>query len=416
MLNAKELRQRLADAAQRPGYNPNLIVRSAAAEYVEAMRSIVDKADSAGRSLLASEKRDFDKLEDELRRITLLGEEVREARERSLVTPAANIPPYAPDESADDPELRDAFVHYLRTGQAGPELRALSVGTDSAGGYAVPTGFRTKITERLKYYMPVRKVAEVISTDSGNDLPWPTNDDTSNTGNLLAENTQAVETDLVLGVKQLVAYKYTSDLVRASMELLQDADPALNLEGFLARKLGERIGRKQNTHFTTGTGTAQPQGIVTGATSGVTAASATVFTMDELIDLQHSVDVAYREPEPGAFVGWMMSDAAAKIARKLKASGTGDYLWQPPVQAGQPPMLLGFPVQINNAMSDPATGVKSVLFGNLTRGYVVRDVLNISVLVLNERYADYGQTGFIGFARADGLVQDAQAYRALTQA
>lgn len=332
------------------------------------------------------------------------------------------------EDSEDDRDVayREAFEVYVTRGMAdldreqrdllrenfqGKEGRAAGIGTGSAGGYLVPQGFRQKIIERQKAFGSVQTVATVLETSTGATLPWPTNDDTGNVGALLAENTQGSEQDITLGTAQLGAYKYTSKIVRVSLEFLQDVD-WLDAEAFLQRKFAQRLGRIHNQHFTTGTGSSQPQGIVTGATSGVTAASTTAITYDELIDLEFSLDDAYRE-SPNA--KYMFNSAVLKATRKLKDS-TGQYLWQPSVQAGTPNMLNGHEYITNPDMAVPATGVKSVLFGDFEAGYVVRLVKAFELIRLNERYADYGQVGFIGFDRADGLVQDSYAYRALTQA
>jgi HK97 family phage major capsid protein len=186
----------------------------------------------------------------------------------------------------------------------------------------------------------------------------------------------------------------------------------LDAEGFLRRKLGERVARIWNQHFTTGTGTNQPQGIVTGATTGVTAAAVADITFDELIDLEHSVDPAYRNSPR---VRFMLSDAALKVLRKKK-DGNNNYLWQPSVQAGVASVLMGHGYTINNDMAAPATGVKSVLFGDFQAGYLIRTVKEFALIRLDERYADFGQVGFLGFARADATTQDASAYKALAQA
>jgi HK97 family phage major capsid protein len=313
-----------------------------------------------------------------------------------------------------DPEQKQA----LRTGfvkQDAKEIRAAAgIGTGSAGGYLVPQGFRQSIVEKMKAYGAVQQVATVLNTNTGAVLPWPTNDDTGNVGALLAENTAAAEQDVTLGTAQLGAYKYTSKLVRVSLEFLQDVD-WLDVEGFLQRKFAERLGRIHNQHLTTGTGSSQPQGIVTGAVSGVTAAGVAVFTADELIDLQHSVDPAYRN-ERSKF---MLSDTALKLARKLKDS-QNRYLFQPGgvdgTAAGMPDTIAGSSYVVNQDMAVPATGVKSVLYGDFQAGYVVRLVKAFELIRLEERFAEFGQTAFIAFDRLDGLVQDNSAYKALTQA
>ena len=399
------------------------------------MTEIIDAAEAEGRGLTAEESQKYDAAEADLDKLTQDIE--RSKRHATHAERMADIDPIDPivnpgnegdEERGDGPNLYErAFAEYVQRGmaeletdlrtalrsgwQADKESRAQAVGTASAGGYLVPEGFRNQIVETMLDYGAVARVAQVITTNTGGVLPWPTNNDTGNVGALLAENTQVTEQDLTLGSAQLDAYKYTSKLVRVSLEFLQDV-AWMDAEGFLSRKLGERIGRIENQHFTTGTGTNQPNGIVTGATSGVTAAGVAAITGDELIDLVHSVDPAYRRSNRSRF---MLSDAALASVRKLK-DANDNYLWVPGLSTGQDDTLLGYGYEINQDMADPAAGVKSVLFGDFFAGYVIRRVRGIQMIRLDERYADYFQVGFVSFSRADGEVQDASAYKALTQA
>jgi len=297
----------------------------------------------------------------------------------------------------------------LRTGWVdGKELRAQGVATGAAGGYTVPAPFRAKLIEAQKFYSSMRDVAEVITTETGATLPWPTNDDTANVGAILSENTQVTEQDVTLGTNDVGAYMYTSKLVRVSLQLLNDS--AFNLESWLAGVLGRRIGRAQNAHFTTGTGTAQPEGIQTNAVIGKTGGTGqtTSVTYDDFIDLIHSVDPAYRN---SGRVGWMFNDATLGTARKLKDS-QGRPLWEPSVQVGVPDGLLGYKYTINQDMPVMAANARSVLFGDFQAGYLIRDVQDVQMLRLAERYADFLQVGFLAFARTDGTPQDTAAYKA----
>jgi HK97 family phage major capsid protein len=339
----------------------------------------------------------------------------------------------APEDSADKGSLGDepakgyteAFARYMRHGMAalahddqkvlqagfvqGPQ-NAAGVGTGAAGGYTVPPAFRAKLIERMNFVAAMRQLAEVINTETGASLPWPTVDDTANEGAILAENTQVTEQDVTFGQANLDAYMYTSKLVRVSLQLLQDN--AFGLEAWLANALGARIGRVQNRHFTVGTGVGQPDGIVTSASVGVTAAAVAAITYDELVDLTESLDPAYLA---GGNVRFMMSQAARKTLRKLKDSQNRP-LWEPSLQAGTPDSLMGYGLTLNNYMSAPATGVKSILFGDIREAYVIRDVSDFALLRLAERYADFLQVGFIGFQRSDGTLQNAAAVKALQQA
>ncbi|WP_455360016.1 phage major capsid protein [Streptomyces sp. SYSU K21746] len=297
----------------------------------------------------------------------------------------------------------------LRTGWVdGKELRAQGVATGAAGGYLVPAPFRATMVETMKFYGAMRNVAEIITTETGATLPWPTNDDTANVGAILSENTAVTEQDVTIGTNDVGAFMYTSKLVRVSLQLLQDS--AFDVESWLARKLGERIGRIQNTHFTTGTGTAQPEGVQTNATIGVTGATGqtTSVTYDDLIDLIHSVDPAYRQSGRSQF---MLNDASLAKVRKLKDTQNRP-LWEPSVQVGVPDGILGYGYTVNQDMPVMAANAKSILFGDFFAGYLIRDVRDIQTLRLAERYADFLQVGFLAFSRADATPQDASAYRA----
>lgn len=301
--------------------------------------------------------------------------------------------------------LTPEFRQFIKSGHDG-EIRAQGVATGASGGYLVPEGFRNDLVTRMKEYGGVRRVADVVTTESGNDLPFPTVDDTSNSGGILAENTQMTEQDVTLATKTLGAYMYTSKMVRVSLQLLQDS--AFDLDSWLARALAERIARAQNTHFTTGTGTSQPTGIVTGATVGVTAATGgtTTVTYDNLIDLITSVDSAYWNNAK-----WMMNVSTLSTIRKVKDADNRPLV-EPDVQAPGPGRLLGFPIEINPDMASPAASAVPLLFGDFEQGYVIRDVRQVEVLRFNERYGDYLQVGVTAFHRSDGIVRDAYAYRA----
>ncbi|KPL29073.1 phage capsid protein [Streptomyces anulatus] len=306
-------------------------------------------------------------------------------------------------------ELSSEERKVLRTGFVdGKELRAQGVATGAAGGYLVPPEFRAKMVEAMKFYGAMREVSEVITTQTGATLPWPTNDDTANVGAILAENSQVTEQDVTIGQADIGAYMYTSKLVRVSLQLLQDG--AFDIESWLPRKLGERIGRIQNTHFTTGTGSAQPEGVQTNAVIGKTGGTGqtTSVTYDDLIDLIHSIDPAYRNSGRQQF---MLADGTLAAVRKLKDT-QGRPLWEPSIQIGTPDGILGHGYVVNQDMPAMAANAKSILFGDFFAGYLIRDVLDVQMLRLAERYADYLQVGFLGFARADGTPQDTAAYKA----
>jgi len=278
------------------------------------------------------------------------------------------------------------------------EARAMSTTTDSEGGYLVPTDLGAAVEVALLEFGGVREVATVIRTETGSQIDLPTVDDSGNTGSIEGENDGLATTDVTFGVKSLNAYKVSSDLVKIPFELLQDS--AFDLASLLGRLLGERIARNSSALYTTGTGSSQPNGVVTASSAGVTAAGVAAITSDELIDLYHSVGRAYRRNGT-----WMMADSTAKYVRKLK-DGDNQYLWQPGLSMGLPDTLFGAPVITNDDMAALATGNKTVIFGDFSR-YYIRDVGAVRLIRLNERFADNDQIAWVAILRTDGELADA---------
>jgi len=282
------------------------------------------------------------------------------------------------------------------------EYRAQSVATPAAGGYTVPDETMRALEIALLDFGGMRRAATIIRTSSGADLPMPTVNDTANVGVILNENTQVANQDVAFSSLVLNSFKYSSKQVLVSVELLQDS--AVPLGEILGRLLGERIGRITNTHFTVGTGVAMPLGIVPAATVGFTAPATdgqvTAWKYTSMVEMEHSIDPAYRRN-----ASWMMSDNALKKS-KLILDTQGRPLWAAGIAGGAPDTLLGYPLIINNDMAVMAANAKSVLFGDLSK-YIIRDVLGITLLRLEERYADFHQVAFLAFARMDGDLLDA---------
>lgn len=410
-------------------------LRNQRANLWEQMKECRDEAAEKGWSGELEAK--YDRLEGDLDK---LGNQIeREERHEKLsaklesVDRSNVVPPSDElDDREEDQAFAKAFNSFLVNGihDMDPEDRkimqsqfkadssiknAAGVATGAAGGYTVPLEFRDKIVETMKWYGPMLQEAEIFETDSGVNIPWATNDDTGNVGSLLSENTQVTEQDLTFGTASLDAFMYTSKLVRVSFQLLQDRP---DVDTYVARKLGERIGRILNQHFTTGTGTAQPDGIVTSSTVGVTGTGSFATTggiaYDNLVDLVESIDPAYGNAADGTGqapgLKFMGHQSVRKQIRKLKDSQNRP-LWEPSLQAGQPDTLLGYGFRINNDMATLAQSSKSLIFGDFRTAYVIRLVKELQMLRLAERYADFLQVGFLGFKRCDGTLQDANAVR-----
>jgi HK97 family phage major capsid protein len=404
----------------------------------DQMQNYLDNGTGPGGTMTATELESYERAEAEYDRLDgQIEAHARNDKRKAQNSKVDRTGVVAPSlEDSDDEELQAeydrVFNSFLKRGvldmsqedraalqanfkQDAAISNAAGVGTGAAGGYTVPLAFRDKIVETMKWYGPMIEEAETMFTASGVNLPWPTNDDTANVGAILAENTQVSEQDVTIGTASLDAYMYTSKLVRVSFQLLQDRP---DFDTWLARKLGQRLGRILNQHFTTGTGTSQPDGIVTSSTVGVTGSGSLATTggisYDNLVDIIESLDPAYGNATGGSGeapgLKFMMHQSMRKALRKLK-DGQSRPLWEPSLQAGFADNLMGYPTRINNDMATVAQNSKSLLFGNIREAYVARIVQDVQSLRLTERYADFLQVGFLAFERADGTMQDANAVR-----
>lgn len=319
------------------------------------------------------------------------------------------------DRAARDqkrPANVDAFWKLMKNGEklVTPEEWAvlrntMSVGTSAQGGYTVPTEVATSVADALKAYGGMRDVAEVFRTAQGNDINFPTSDGTSETGELIGENTTATGSDPSFGVVTLKTYKFSSKIVAVPFELLQDT--SIDMEGFIRTRLVTRLGRVTNTYFTTGTGISQPNGIVTAASAGKigTTGQTTTVIFDDLIDLIHSVDPAYRALGRCKF---MLNDASLKIIHKLKDTA-GRPIFLPGYDGLSGPMadtILGYPIQINQDVATMAANAKSILFGDFAF-YKIRDAMDIQMFRFDDSaYIKLGQIGFLAWMRSGGNFTD----------
>ena len=314
----------------------------------------------------------------------------------------------------DDEKARNTFGRFVRNGWKGltPDevvaeaariRNAQAEGTNSAGGYLVPTTTVAELLVELKMYGGMRDASTIVQTASGEVMNWPTLDDTGNVGELVAENAAAASQDATFGTVGVTPYKFSSKIFAVPFELLQDS--VIDVEAIVNSMAMERIGRKQNTYFTTGTGTSQPKGVVVAAASGkvgATGQTASIIYTD-LVDLEHSVDPAYRR-FPG--VGYMMADSTLKALKKL-VDGNSRPLWMPGLDlgtlpGGTPGTICGYQYWINQDVAAMATNAKSLLFGNFKR-YLIRDVMQMQMFRFDDSaYIANGQIGFLMWARAGG--------------
>jgi HK97 family phage major capsid protein len=389
-------------------------------EILAAQQAIVDAAKAETRSLTDAEAGQFEALEDEMKSVQRTQQ--IEARQAAYVAPNASLAAAVNvGAGKTDDTLERAFDHYLRTGRENAdiaELRAQGVGTDAAGGFTVPDTLLTKITDRMKAFGGVANAVETITTTAGETLRWPTLDDTSNSGVIAAEGTAPGSggADLVFGEKTLAAFKYVapgaSQLpLRVSLELLQDS--AFDVQGLVTRKLAERIARKQSVHWVSGAGTTEPFGISTGTAVATNTFDAAAPTYAELLNAVHQVDPAYRD-----VAVWTFNDATLAMIEGV-VDGNGRPLLNAAndgINVGRANQtLLGYPVIVDQAWAtytDAGTN-KFGAFGDLQAGYIIRRVQDVTLIVNPYSRANEGQVEYTLWARADGTVQDANAFRVL---
>lgn len=292
------------------------------------------------------------------------------------------------------------------------ETRDLTKGVTTAGGFTVPTGFVNRLYEHMVESSTVRQTgATIYTTDSGESLLVPKTTGHS-TAVLVAEAAALTESDPAFGQATLEAYKY-GVIIEVSNELLTDS--GIDLLGYLARQCGRALGTASGQHFVTGTGVSQPDGVSVGVTTGKTGATGQTLTVigDDLFDLYHSIVSSYR----GRGV-WLMRDSTLAFIRKIKELTTGgnQYLWQPGLTQGQPDSLLGRPVLTDPDMPAMAANAESILFGDFSEYYAIRDVSGVRFERSDDFRFQNDLVAFRALLRTDGTKLDLNAVKAYSNA
>ena len=383
------------------------------AKLINDMRSIIDLSDSEGRPMSSDETQKYDRMESDVDGFT----QTIDRREKQ--TKAENMLADSPAEARvsnrkqtkaerlDSDEYRAAFDKYMRFGAhalVGDEARALQEGTDSEGGYLTETVLDRVLVKTLKNQNIMRQLANVISTTSTRNIAVE-----SSTGSATwtAEEAAYTESDPVFSQISLSAFKI-STLLKISEELMQDS--IFDMSTYIGTNFAARIAEAEEAAFVAGNGSSKPTGATVGASAGVTAASATAITSNEILDLLYSLKRQYRR---GA--SFLMNDSTIKAIRQLK-DANGQYLWQPALSAGDPDTIGGRPVFASYDMPAATSGLVSVLFGDFKMGYMIADRGTTSFQRLNELYSANGQIGFRAYRRVDGKVVLAEAIKKLTMA
>lgn len=393
-----------------------LELREKRAKAWEAAKAFLDSHRNDKGVLSAEDDAAYTRMEQE---ITDLGKEISRMERREALDAQLNLPVNQPltgkplngRETAKTgratDEYRQNFWDMMRSKTPMPQVvNALQIGTDSEGGYLVPDEYERILVEALEEENVFRQLAKVIRTSSGDrKIPVVA---TKGTASWIDEEGAYLESDDSFGQVSIGAYK-VGTMIKVSEELLNDS--VFDLEAYISREFARRIGAKEEEVFFTGDGSGKPLGVLAaagGAETGVTAASATAITADELIDLFYSLKAPYRRNAV-----WVLNDSTIKAIRKLK-DNQGQYLWQPSLTTGAPDLLLGKPVRTSAYMPAIAADAKTVAFGDFSY-YWIADRQGRSFKRLNELYAATGQVGFLASQRVDGKLVLPEAIKVLAQ-
>ncbi|QKN84421.1 major capsid protein [Vibrio phage Marilyn] len=302
--------------------------------------------------------------------------------------------------------LSQEELHSMRNRTPADIQNAMSTTTPSEGGYTVAEEWMRQLQVAMKAYGGMYSVAEIMRTATGATLNMPTADATSEEGEIVGQNSAVSQLDTSFGNKTLGSFMYSSKSIALPWELLQDS--MFDLDAYIMDLLAMRIGRITNRHFTVGTGSGQPEGIVTGAAQGKIGKSGQTLTVtyDDLVALEHSVDPAYRNQ---AGVGFMFHDSTLEQLRLIKDKNDRPIFvpgYEQGNPGGAPDRLLNRPITINQHMAPMAASAKSILFGQLSK-YKIRQVMDTRLFRMTDsKYTEKAQVGFIGYQRADGKLID----------
>lgn len=322
--------------------------------------------------------------------------------------------------SHDALEHKTAFDSYIRTGESANlralEVKAMSAGTNADGGYTVPVEIEQSIGARLTAISPIRSIAGQRTISGGvYKKPFMTTGPAvgwvGETGARTQTNSPVLDS-LSFPAMELYA------MPAATPTLLEDS--AVNIDEWLAAEVEQAFAVQEGAAFVTGTGTNQPKGFLSYDTianaswewgkighilTGVDGDFPATDPSDVLIDLVYAVKAGYRQN--GHFV---MNRKTQAAVRKFKDEG-GNYLWQPPAQAGGRASLMTFPVIEAEDMPDIDDDSLSVAFGDFGRGYLVVD--RAGVRVLRDPFTAKPYVLFYTTKRVGGGVQDFDAIKVL---
>lgn len=360
-------------------------------------KDFLDEKQTKSDILSAEDNAQYERMEKE---VVNLGKEIDRLTKQAAIDNELNQPttnaivntPTLGKVPNSKGQYNQSFWNMMRGNVSANVMNTLKEGSDADGGYLVPDEFEKQLVQKLHQENILRSISHVIQTSSGDHkIPVVASEGTAA---WLDEEAAYTESNSTFSQVTLGAHKLGT-LIKVSEELLNDS--AFDLTNYISSEFARRLGDAEEEAFLTGNGTGRPTGILNdtnGAKDGITTASATAITFDELIDLYYSLKEPYRKNAV-----FLMNDDTVKAIRKLKDKND-QYIWQPSVQAGAPDMILNCPVYTSQYMPNLTTGNQAVLFGDFSY-YWIADRQGRTFKRLNELYAVNGQVGFLGSQRVD---------------
>lgn len=387
-----------------------LQLREQRAKAWEAAKSFLDAKAKDGNFVSGEDAATYDRMEQE---VMDLGKQIDRLERQAAIdaemakatsVPITNLPGTGIGGSAKTgratDEYKRAFWNGMRNKMSYEVQNALSIGTDSEGGYLVPDEYEKKLVEALEEEVFFRSLATVIKTSSGDrKIPIVTS---KGEAAWIDEGGAFPESDDSFGQTSIGAYKLAT-MIKVSDELLNDS--VFSIENYISKEFARRIGTKEEEAFFVGDGVGKPTGLFTSADTGVTTTT-TDITFDDVMDLYYSLRAPYRNKAT-----WLLNDSTVKAIRKLK-DGNGNYIWQPSVREGEPDRILNRPYRTSIYVPEIATGNRVMAFGDFSY-YWIADRQGRSFKRLNELYATTGQVGFLASERVDGKLILSEAVKTL---
>jgi HK97 family phage major capsid protein len=266
-------------------------------------------------------------------------------------------------------EPKEAFKHWIRTGDDVAAKATLVEGTNDNGGYLVPKDFYDMIIGRRDELSLLSQARFMRLTTSRRQIDVPAQDAKSDFAVVAESGSANFDEPTFANTKTITVYNH-SLAMKVSNELLRDQ--AANLEQFLTEEIGRAAARATNNAIIAGTGSSQPYGILARATVSETLASTTGVDFADIINIMGKLPSWY--DEQGA-TGWIMRNATKAAIRAL----TGNYPQFRPLETGGTGDLEGYPVMVSDKIDAMGASAKSIIFGNMSYyAFVENGALEVS--------------------------------------